>query len=202
MKFTVLGVEEVTFNAPELIVNTLAIPRVALADSCREVPLIVVLKRLATPLRVAVPVKVAVPADADRLPLTVRSDETEKSALALTDPKIKSEPKLLVPAPVIVFAAPLMVMVPVVDVKLPITDKLPVRASEIAVLTVPVIDIVKLSNEIPAPLMVLPVPVIVNVPPEAWMNEPDDMVARLPVRPILALEKTIFEAETVRLLKF
>ena len=159
-----------------------------------------VLKRLDVPLKVDVPVKVAVPADAEKLPFTVRLDEMEKLALAVTDPAIKSELKLLVPAPVIVFAAPVMVIVPVVEVKLPLTDKLPVRTREIAVLTVP--DIVKLSNEIPEPLMVLPVPVIDKVPPEAWVNEPDDMVARLPVRPILTLEKTMFEAETVRLLKF
>ena len=200
LKFTVLGAEEVTFKVPELIVITLAIPSIALADNCRDVPLIVVLKRLAVPLKVEVPVKVAVPADADRLPLTVRLVEMEKSALVVTLPAIKSEPKLLVPAPVIVFAAPLIVIVPVVDVKFPLTDKLPVRTGEIAVLIVP--DIVKLSNEIPVPVMVLPVPVIVKVPPEAWVNEPDDMVARLPDRLMLLLEKLTNDAAIVRLLKF
>ncbi len=153
MKFTVLGAEAVTSNIPELIDNTLAIPSVELADNCRDVPLTVALKRLAVPLKTEVPVKVAVPAEADRLPLTVRFVEMEKSAVEVILPVIKSETKLLVPAPEIVFPEPLIVRTPVVEVKLPLTDKFPVRTREIAVLTVP--DMVRLSSEIPVPLIVL-----------------------------------------------
>ena len=160
----------------------------------------VVLKRLAVPLKVEVPVKVTVPAEADKLPLIVRLDEIDQFTVVVTDPVIKSEPKLLVPAPVIVFEMPLMLKVPVLDVKLPLIDKLPVRFKEAVVLTVPLT--VRLSNEIPVPLMVLPVPVITKVPPEAWLNEPDDEVERLPATLMLLLAKTTKEAATVRLLKF
>ena len=164
LKFTVLGADEVTFKVPAVIVITLAIPKVALADNCSDVPLIVVLKRLAVPLKVEVPVKVAVPADADRLPLIVRADAMEKLALVVTAPVTDSTAKLSVPAPEIVFATPLMVIVPAVALKLPLTDKLPDRFKDVAVLTEPLM--VRFSSEIPEPLMVVPEPVINNVPPE------------------------------------
>lgn len=200
LKFTVLGADEVTFKVPAVMVIALAIPKTELADNCNDVPLMVVLKRLAVPLKVEVPVKVAAPADADKLPLTVRPDEMEKSALVVMEPVADSTAKPLVPAPDIVFEAPLMVMVPALAVKLPLTDKLPVRFKDVAVLTEPLT--VRLSSDIPEPLMVLPEPVINNVPPDAWLNEPAPVVARLPVKVMLPLEKLIAEAATARLLKF
>lgn len=200
LKFTVLGADEVTFRVPAVIVITLAIPKVELADNCSDVPLIVVLKRLAVPLRVEVPVKVAVPADADKLPLTVRPDAMEKLASVVMEPVTESTAKLLVPAPTMTFEAPAMVMVPALALKLPLTDRLPVRFKDVAVLTEPLT--LRLSREIPEPLMVVPEPVIDNVPPAAWLNEPDPVVARLPVKVMVLLEKVTAEAATVRLLKF
>ena len=200
LKFTVFGADEVTFRVPAVIVITLAIPKVELADNCNDVPLMVVLKRFAVPLKVEVPVKVAVPADADRLPLTVRADATEKLASVVTEPVTDSIAKPLVPAPTMVLEAPLMVMVPALELRLPLTDKLPARLKDAAVLTEPVT--VRLSNEIPDPLMVVPAPVIDDVPPDAWLNEPDPVVARLPVKEMVLLEKLTADAATVRLLKF
>ena len=200
MKFTVLGADEVTSKLPVVIVITLAIPKVELADNCKEVPLTVVLKRLAVPLKVEVPVKVAVPADADKLPLTVSPEEIEKLIAVVMEPVTSSEAKLQVPAPDMVFETPLMVIVPALVVKLPLMDKLPVIIKDIAVLTVPLMA--RLSGEIPEPVMVVPEPVINNVPPEAWLNEPDPVVARLPDNVILPEEKLIPDAATVRLLKF
>ena len=165
LKFTLLGVEEVTFKVPAVIVITLAIPKVELADNCSDVPLIVVLKRLAVPLKVEVPVKVAVPADADRVPPTVRPDAMEKLESVVMEPVRDSAAKFFVPAPEIVFEAPLIVMVPALALKLPLTDKLPERFKDVAVLTEPLT--VRLSSEIPEPLMVLLEPVIDNVPPDA-----------------------------------
>lgn len=150
---------------PAVIVRELAIPSIELADNCREVPLMVVLKRLAVPLNVAVPVNVAVPAVADKLPLTERLDEIVKLAVDAIVPVTESIPKLIVPAPEIVFEVPLMVIAPELVVKLPLTDKFPVMTNASVVLTVPLI--VRLSGEIPVPLMVLPVPVMKTVPPES-----------------------------------
>ena len=164
LKSTVLGADEVTFKVPAVIVSTLAIPKVELADNCRDVPLIVVLKRLAVPLKVEVPVKVAAPADADKLPLIVRPDEMEKAASVVMEPVTDSTAKPFVPAPEIVFAVPLMVMVPLLALRLPLTDKLPARFKDVAVLTEPLT--LRLSSEIPEPLMVVPAPVINNVPPD------------------------------------
>ena len=197
LKFTVLGADEVTSKVPALMVSTLPIPKVEFADNCSEVPLMVILKRLAVPLKVEVPVKVAAPADADKLPLTVSAEAMEKSAAVVTEPVIDNTKKLLAPAPTITFAAPLMVMVPALALRLPLTDKLPLRFKETAVLTEPLT--VRLSKEIPVPPMVVPAPVINNVPPDAWLKEPDPVVARLPVRVMLPLEKVTAAAATVRL---
>ena len=164
LKFTVLGADEVTSKVPAVIVMALAIPRVELADKCNDVPLMVVLKRLAGPLKVEVPVNVAVPAEANRLPLTERADAMEKLASVVMEPVTDSTAKPFVPAPEIVFAAPLMVMVPLLALRLPLTDKLPARFKDVAVLTEPLT--LRLSSEIPEPLMVVPAPVINNVPPD------------------------------------
>jgi hypothetical protein len=177
----------------------LAIPIIELADNCNDVPLIVTLKRLGAPLSVAVPVKVAVPADADKLPLTTRPDDMEKLASVVMEPVAESVAKIIVPAPDIVFEVPLMVTAPLL-VKLPLTDKLPVSTKGVALLTEPFT--VRLSREIPEPLIVFVVPDIIKLPPEAWLNEPAPVVDRLPVRLILPEEKLTAEAATVRLLKF
>ena len=200
LKFTVFGADEVTFRVPAVIVNTLAIPKVELVDNCKDVPLRVVLKRLAEPLKEDVPVKVAVPADADRLPLIVRADEMEKLASVVIEPVTDSTAKLFVPAPTMIFEAPARVTVPALALKLPLTDKLPERLKEVAVLTEPLT--VRLSSEIPEPLMVVLEPVIDNVPPDAWVNEPTPVVARFPVNAMALLEKVTAEPATVRLLKF
>ena len=197
LKFTVLGADEVTFKVPAVIVITLAIPKVALADNCSDVPLMVALKRLAVPLKVEVPVKVAAPADADKLPLIVRPNEMEKLTSVVMEPVTDSTAKPFVPAPEIVFAVPLMVMVPLLAVRLPLTDKLPARLKDVAVPTEPLT--LRLTSEIPEPLMVVLEPVMNNVPPEAWLNEPDPVVARLPVKVMLPLENVTAAAATVRL---
>lgn len=194
------GADEVTFRVPAVIVNTLATPKVELADNCNDVPLMVVLKRLAVPLKVEVPVKVAVPADADRLPLTVRADEMEKLASVVTEPVTDNTEKALLPVPTMVFPAPLIVMVPVLALRLPLTARLPARLKDAAVLTEPLT--LRLSIAIPEPLMLVAEPVIENVPPAAWLNEPVPVVARLPVKEMVLLEKVTAEAATVRLLKF
>ena len=200
LKFTVLGAPVITFSVPDVMVNTPAIPSVEWADNCNDVPLTVVLKRLAVPLKVEVPVNVAVPAEADRLPLTVSADAMEKFASVVTEPVSDNTAKLLVPEPTINFEAPLMVMVPALALKLPLTDKLPVTIKDVAVLTEPLM--VKLSSETPEPLMVLLAPVINSVPPAAWVSEPEPVVARLPLKKIPPLERVTAEAATVRLLKF
>ena len=86
LKFTVLGTDEVTFKIPAVIVSVPAIPKVEFAESPSDVPLMVVLKRLAVPLKLDVPVKVAVPAVADKVPLTVRPDAMEKLVADVTEP--------------------------------------------------------------------------------------------------------------------
>jgi hypothetical protein len=190
----------VTSKVPLVIVKILAIPNTDPDDNCNDVPLITVLKRLAVPLKVDVPVKVTVPADADKLPLTVMLDDMEKLALLVIDPVIYSCPNPIVPAPDMVFEVPLMVMVLVPAVKLPLTERLLLIFKEIKVVTIPLI--VRFPNEMPVPLIVVPEPLITSVPPEAWINEPDPLVARLPVNVMLLEEKVMPEAATVRLLKF
>lgn len=200
LKFTVLGADEVTFNVPEVIVITPAIPSVAADDNCSDVPLIVVLNRLAVPPKVEVPVKVAVPADAEKLPPTVSAKAIEKSAAVVTEPLIDRPPKLLIPAPDRVFDAPVMVIVPELPIRLPPTTRLPATLNEVAVLTEPAT--VRLASEIPEPLTLAAEPVISNVLPVTWLNDPDPVVARLPVKDMLVEVKLTPEAATVRLLKF
>ena len=192
--------DAVASNVPAVMVNILAIPKVELADNCNFIPLMTTLKRLAVPLRVDVLVNVTVPADADNVPVTVSAEETEKSASAVMEPVTSNAANNFVPVPDIVFEAPLMVMFPVLAVKLPLTDKLPLISRELVVLTVPLT--VRLSNIIPVPLIVLPLPVISNVPPETKVNEPDKIVARLPVTVNGLAGKPMEEAAIVRLLKF
>ena len=70
LKITVLGVLELTFSEPVVMVKVLAIPKTELADKTKDTPLMVTLNRLAVPFSVEVPVKVADPAVAEKLPLT------------------------------------------------------------------------------------------------------------------------------------
>ncbi len=107
------------------------------AESCNDVPLIVALKRSASPLKVDVPVNVAVPADAMNEPLTIRLFVIVKSTADVIDPVISRVPRFFVPAPNIHLDVPLIVSTPAPDVKLPLTDKLPVTLSGVVVLTVP-----------------------------------------------------------------
>lgn len=165
LKFTALGMDDVTFKVPAVMVKILAIPNVDPEDNCNDVPLRVVLKRFAVPLKEETPVNVTVPADADKLPLTIKPDEIEKLTSVVTEPATDNTLKLLVPAPEMVFELPLIVILPALDVKLPLTERLPVRLKEVEELTDPLM--VRLSNTIPEPLMVLLVPVINIVPPEA-----------------------------------
>ena len=200
LKFTVLGPDVAASSIPAVNDNVLAIPSIELADNCNEVPLMVTLNRFAVPLNDEVPVNVAVPEVAEKVPLTTTLVETEKSASVVIDPVTDNWAKLLVPAPEIVFVVPLMLIIPALADRLPLTNKLPEITKEADVVTEPLT--LKLSIEMPVPLIVLPVPVINNVPPEACTKEPDDMVARLPDRVTLLFEKVINDAAMVRLLKF
>ena len=189
-----------TSKMPLVIIRVLAIPSTAPKDNWSDVPLTATLYKLAVPLREEVPVNVAVPADALKLPLTVSTESIEKPALVVTEPAIANNLKFFAPAPDIVFEVPLMVIVPALAAKLPLTDRFPVSIRDVSVLTDPVM--VRLSSEIPKPLIVLLVPVINKVPPETWLNEPEPVVARLPVTVMFPVEKLTAVAVTVRLLKF
>ena len=196
LKFTVLGVEDVTSKVPELIFKVDAIPRFEPDDNCKEMPFIITLKRLAIPLSVEEPVKVPVPAVADKLPLTVIPEAMEKSVAVVMEPVTNKLLKLLVPFPEIVFAAPLTDIAPALAVKLPLTTKLPVIKNELAVETEPVT--VKLSGDIPEPEIVVPGPDIISVPPDTCVNEPPLVVARLPDIFIVPANKVIRGAAIVK----
>lgn len=200
LKLTVFGSDEVTFNIPAVIVNTPATPRVALEDNCKEVPLIVLLKRLAVPLKLEVPVKVTVPADAVKLPLTERLEAIVKLAVVVMMPETEREAKFIVPAPDMVFDVPIITIGPALAMKLPLTVKLPVSTIDDVVVTVPLI--VKLFGTIETPLIVVPVPDIVKVPPDACVNDPEPVVAKFPVKLSPSAEKLTIDAATVTLLKF
>ena len=200
LKFTVLGVDEVTFKIPAVMVKVFATPKTAAADNCRDVPLIAVLKRFAVPLNTDVPVNVAVPALPLNVPLTTSDDATEKLAVLITAPLMAKPAKFNDPAPLIVLVIPLIVTVPAVLVKVPVFERFPVRTKDEAALTVPVI--VRLSIEIPEPFMVVAVPVMFNVPPLACENDPVLFVSKLPVKLTDAFENVTNGAETVKLLKF
>src|SRR6188508_2581134 len=93
-----------------------------------------------------------------------------------------------------------MVIVPDVLVKVPPTERFPVMVKDEAVLTEPLT--VKLSIEMPVPLIVLVVPLIVMVPPEVWVNEPEPVVAMFPVTVKLLFAIVTAAPVTVKLLKF
>src|SRR5690242_13934594 len=109
-------------------------PRTALEDSWREVPLRVTLNKLAVPLSDEVPVNVVVPAEAVKLPLTFRTALTERLTAVVRAPVMPRDEKVIVPAPLMVLETPLMVMVPAVLLNVPETERLPVRVRELALL--------------------------------------------------------------------
>lgn len=200
LKLTVLGILEVTFNEPAVMVNTFAIPNMAFADKISDVPFMVTLYKLAVPFNVDVPVKVAVPAVADKVPLISKELLIKKLAVDETVPVICKALNEIVPAPLIVFELPLMVMLSLLPANDPLTARLPVINKDEVVVTEPVTE--KLSNVILVPLIVLLLPVIVNVPPGVCVNAPGPVVEKLPLT-LTALEAAavIPDAPIERLLK-
>ena len=91
-------------------------------------------------------------------------------------------------------------MVPLEASRVPLTNILPAILNDVVVVTEPLTE--KLSSDIPDPLIVLDAPVINRVPPDAWLNEPDDMVDRFPDKDMSFAENATCDAATVRLLKF
>lgn len=106
----------------------------------------------------------------------------------------------MVPAPEIVLVVPPMVIVPALAIKLPATLRFPVRIIDEAVVTVPVM--LRLSGEMSVPLIVVPVPLMVKVPPEACVKDPAPVVAKFPVKLKPSAEKATIAAAMLRLLKF
>src|SRR5690606_23944079 len=80
-------------------------------------------------------------------------------------------------------------------------SRLPVNVSELLAVTLPELLMVILSREMPLPLIVVPLPDIIRVPPDASINEPEPVVAKFPVNDKLTGEKVIPLAAIVRLLK-
>ena len=200
MKLTVFGVEEVTFKIPAVINKVFATPKTEAADNWRDVPFTVALNKFAVPLKMELPVKVAVPAVALNVPLTINEEAMAKLTEPVIAPLMAKPAKFKDPAPLIVLVAPLIVTEPAVPVKVPATERLPVSTKDEVVLTVPFT--LRLSIDIPDPLMVEPVPVMVKVPPLACEKEPVLLVSKLPDKVIDAFENVTEGAETVRLLKF
>lgn len=194
-----MGIDDVTFSVPDVIVNAPAIPRVELDDSCNDVPFILTSKRLARPLNVEVPVNVVVPPVAENVPLTTRLLVIVELTAVVTDPVINRLPKVFVPVPEIVVDEPLIVRTAPV-VKLPVTERFPVSVSDAAVLTEPVIE--RFSSIKPGPLILAPAPVITTVPPAACSMEPAPLVERLPDTLITEAGRPTDGAVIFRLLKF
>jgi hypothetical protein len=166
------------------------------------VPFNVTLKRFGDPESVDVPVNVAVPADALSVPPTDRSDFIEKLFVVETDPETFKALNVIVPAPPMVFEAPLIVRVPPFPVKVPPTEILPATVKEVVVLTDP--ETVKLSNEMPEPVIVLPPPLIVTVPapPVRCVNVPAPLDNRFPKTVRFVAAAAVIPAPViVRLLK-
>lgn len=159
-----MGREEVTFNAPDVIVNKLAIAKTEVADNCKEVPLIATLNKFAVPDNTDEPVKVAVPDVAESVPLTSINDETEKLDAVVMVPVSCKVLKLWVPDPLIVLVDPAIVMVPALAKSEPATDKLPFTTNEVFVETVPLT--VRSLKIIPVPEIDFEIPVIVIRPPD------------------------------------
>ena len=177
-KFTVFGIDEVTFNVPEVMVNTLEIPNSEPADNCNEEPLIVALNKFAVPDNKDVPVKVTIPAVAVKVPLTSNKLEMEKLEVVVMLPISCNELKAFVPAPLIVLPAPFIIIVPVVADNEPVPVRLLVIVKLASVETDPFT--VRSLKIIFAPEIDLVAPVIVIIPPDRCVNCPEPLVDRLP----------------------
>lgn len=194
------GLVEVTLSVPVVKVYRFAMPRIALVDNCRDVPLSVTLNKLAVPFNVLVPVNVAVPAEAVKLPLTSKELFTEKEDEAVIVPDTFRANRVIPPAPVMVLEIPVKLIMPKVEVRLPVTDKLPARVRLLVVLMLPVQF--RLSKIIPAPEIVLEAPLMVKVPGELCTSEPAPVVVKFPPTVIFVPAVTeLPDAGMVKLLK-
>src|ERR1041385_6030702 len=120
------------------------------------------------------------PAVALSVPPTDKSDFMVKFLAVVIVPVILNALKVSVPVPAMVFDAPIRLTVPAVEVNVPFTVMSLAITKETAVLTVPYT--IKLLNEMPVPLIVLPLPLIVKVPaaPASCENVPPPLVAKFP----------------------
>ena len=190
---------DITSKLPALIVNVLAMPKMALVFNLNVVPLTITVNKLAVPFKVEEPEKVNVPALALRLPLTFKDAEMPTLMLLVMLPVTVSEAKETVPAPEIVLVAPLKVTTPAA-VKELLDVRLPVTSIELFAVMVP--EAVKLAKIKPVPVIVLVVPLMVSVPPAACVNAPEPVVAKLPATVMVVVAAALIpEAVRLRLLK-
>ena len=155
---------------------------------------------MAVPVNTDEPVKVVVPAEAVSVPLTTSAEEMVRLVAVDMLPFAVRLYKLMAPVAVMVFEAPLMVTLPAVPVKLPAAPalRLPVMISA------EVVDIVPLKVRSlkvnPLPVMLLPVPLMVNAP-VLCVNAPTPVLVKLPVTAIFATDELILAPVNVRLKK-
>lgn len=139
------------------------------------------MKRLAVPDKLELPMNETVPALAVSEPSTDISEVMEKLTDVETLPVIFNPLNVIEPVPLIVFELPLIVIVPAEAEKdVPLTAKFPVIDRELPVLMDP--EAVRLLNDIPVPVMLFDVPLIVTVPepPEVCVNVPAPLVEKSP----------------------
>ena len=158
----------------------------------------VTLYRLAVPVNTDEPVKVVVPAEAVSVPLTTSAEEMVRLVAVDMLPVAVRLYRLMAPVAVMVFEVPLMVTLPAVPVKLPAAPAL--RLPEM--ISAEVVDIVPLKVRSlkvnPLPVIVLPVPLMVNAP-VLCVNAPTPVLVRLPVTAIFATDELILAPVNVRL---
>ena len=173
-------------------------PSTAFALNCSDVPLRVTLYRLAVPVNTDEPVKVVVPAEAVSVPLTISAEEMVRLVAVDMLPVAVRLYKLMAPVAVMVFKVPLIVTLPAVPVKLPVAPALRLPAT----LSTEVVDIVPLKIRSlkvnPLPVIVLPVPLMVNAP-VLCVNAPAPVLVKLPVTVILATDELMLAPVNVRL---
>lgn len=99
-----------------------------------------------------------------------------------------------------VLEVPVILIVPAEAVKVPVADKSPLKAIEAVVVRDPE-DIVRLSSKISVPVIAFEAPVIVTVPPGAWVNVPAPEVSKSPLILIALLVAVIPNPLIVKLLK-
>jgi hypothetical protein len=159
-------VDDVTLSVPAVIVRAFAMPNIALVDNFNSVPLSTTFARLAVPFNVELPVNVVIVPEEEKVPLIFNPDETLMDEVEVMDPLTVKEDKENAPAPLMALLVPLMVITPVLADNDPVNTKLPVNIKEEVVLTDAPPEMVRLSNWIPDPVIVLVAPLMVNVPPE------------------------------------